>query len=429
MNLVFNQVGQLEHVQITNGHWLVKRIAALAVNQLHLAQGGDGITGLHTHLCGALQQLFVAGVGRNFLPVRFQPQAQCDVYGLAIHHRAFIHIAAVIVKYQHIGGVVSLFLQPLNQHDAARVGLIHRGAIKVILHFLAVLLGLLWQPRRQEGHPRVKVVAQLGRVNFIFLEGFPGALGHLAVCVINQPRPAQFGLNLFFIRAVKHGCHRAETEPVGGPSQVCFQNLADVHTTRHAQRVEDDIYRLAVWQIRHVLYRNHAADHALVAVATGHLVALGQFAALSHAHAHHAVHASGQIAVVVAVKNLDFHDLAVLAVWHTQAGVFYFAALLAKDGAQQFLFWRKLCLALGCDLAHQNVVLLHFRANADDAGLVQIFERFLAHVWNIAGNFFRAQFGLAGFNLVFFNVNAGEHVLAHHLLAHQNGVFVVAALP
>src|SRR3546814_1017594 len=57
------------------------------------------------------------------------------------------------------------------------------------------------------------------------------------------------------------------------PAEMRLENLADVHTAGHAQRVEDDIDRGAVREERHVLLRQDAADHALVAVAAGHLVA------------------------------------------------------------------------------------------------------------------------------------------------------------
>ena len=52
-----------------------------------------------------------------------------------------------------------------------------------------------------------------------------------------------------------------------------LQDLADVHTTRNAERVEHDLDRRAVRQVRHVLLGQDPRDHALVAVATGHLVA------------------------------------------------------------------------------------------------------------------------------------------------------------
>ena len=57
-----------------------------------------------------------------------------------------------------------------------------------------------------------------------------------------------------------------------------FENLAHVHTGRHAERVEDDFDRLSVFEVRHVLFRQNARDHALVAVTAGHLVADTQLA-------------------------------------------------------------------------------------------------------------------------------------------------------
>ena len=63
-----------------------------------------------------------------------------------------------------------------------------------------------------------------------------------------------------------------------GPPEVRLENLADVHTRRNAERVEHDLHRRAVRQIRHVLLGQDARDDALVAVAAGHLVADRQLA-------------------------------------------------------------------------------------------------------------------------------------------------------
>ena len=70
-----------------------------------------------------------------------------------------------------------------------------------------------------------------------------------------------------------------------GPAQMGFQNLADIHARGHAQRIEHDVDRGAVFQMRHVLDRHDAADHALVAVTAGHLVARLQLALHRHEHA------------------------------------------------------------------------------------------------------------------------------------------------
>mgnify|MGYP003694116017 CR=1 FL=1 len=65
---------------------------------------------------------------------------------------------------------------------------------------------------------------------------------------------------------------------VTSPSEVGFENLAHVHTAGHAQRVQNDFHRRPVFEVRHVLFRQDAGDHALVAVAAGHLVAHAQLA-------------------------------------------------------------------------------------------------------------------------------------------------------
>ena len=65
-------------------------------------------------------------------------------------------------------------------------------------------------------------------------------------------------------------------------AEVRLQHLADVHSRRHAQRVQDDIHRRPVGQVGHVLVRQDDRDDALVPVASGHLVAFGHLAALGY---------------------------------------------------------------------------------------------------------------------------------------------------
>ena len=85
------------------------------------------------------------------------------------------------------------------------------------------------------------------------------------------------------------------------PAQVRLEDLADVHARRHAQRVEHDLDRRAVRQIRHVLFGEDARDDALVAVAAGHLVADRQLALHRHVHLDELDHARRQF---VAAANL-----------------------------------------------------------------------------------------------------------------------------
>ena len=131
----------------------------------------------------------------------------------------------------------------------------------------------------------------------------------------------------------------------------------------------------------------------------------------------------------LAAELADVDDLAALAVRQAQAGVLHLAGLLAEDGAQQALLRGQLGLALGRDLADQDVARLDLGADVDDAVLVQVLERLLAHVGDVARDLLGAQLGVAGLDLVLLDVDAGEEVLAHEPVADDDGVLVVATLP
>ena len=94
---------------------------------------------------------------------------------------------------------------------------------------------------------------------------------------------------------VEDRADRLEPELGRGPAQVGLEDLADVHTARHAQRVQQDLDRRAVGQERHVLLGEDLGDDPLVAVAAGHLVAdrdhpLGRDVDLDHLE-----HARGEL--------------------------------------------------------------------------------------------------------------------------------------
>jgi hypothetical protein len=87
---------------------------------------------------------------------------------------------------------------------------------------------------------------------------------------------------------------------------VGLEDLADVHARGHAQRVEHDVDRGAVGHVRHVLDRRDLGDHALVAVAAGHLVARLQAALHRDVHLHHLQHARGQLVALRQLLPLGF---------------------------------------------------------------------------------------------------------------------------
>ena len=217
--------------------------------------------------------------------------------------------------------------------------------------------------------------------------------------------------------------------PAGGVAEVRLEHLADVHSAGHAQRVEDDVDRGAVGHVRHVLDRQDLGDDALVAVASGQLVADRDLALLGHVDADQLVDAGRQLVAVLAVEHLDVDDLAVLAVRHLQAGVADLAGLLAEDRAQQALFRRQLGLALRRDLADQHVAGADLGADADDAAVVEVAEDVVAEVGDVPADLLRPELGVAGIDLVLVDVDRRQHVVLDEALGQDDRVLEVVALP
>ena len=208
-----------------------------------------------------------------------------------------------------------------------------------------------------------------------------------------------------------------------------LQDLTDVHTRRNAERVQHDIDRRAVRQERHVLLAHDARDDTLVPVTAGHLVADRDLALLRDIDAHEAVDAGRQFVVVLAGKDLHVDDLARLTVRHAQRGIAHLARLLAEDRAQQALLCRQLRLALGRDLADEDIAGAHVRADGDNAVLVEILERFLRHIRDVARDLLGTELRVARIALILLDVDRGVEIALDEILAEEDGVLVVVAFP
>src|SRR4030095_1232267 len=122
-------------------------------------------------------------------------------------------------------------------------------------------------------------------------------------------------------------------------------------------------------------------------------------------------------------------DLAGLAVGDLQGGVPDLAGLLPEDGPQQALLGGQLGLALGRDLADQDVAGVDLGPDADDAPLVEVLEHVLGDVGDVAGDLLGPELGVAGVDLVLLDVDRGQDVVLDQALGEDDGVLVVVALP
>src|SRR6478672_9642636 len=239
----------------------------------------------------------------------------------------------------------------------------------------------------------------------------------------------QLGLDLLLGRAVEDGGRRLLALRVERPAEVRLKDLADVHPARHAERVEDDVDRRPVGQERHVLGGQDLGDHALVAVAAGHLVADADLALLGDRHPDQAVDARLEVVVQLAPELADLDDLAALAVGQAEARVLHLAGLLAEDRPEESLLRGQLRLALRGDLADEDVAGPDLRPDVDDPLLVEVLEGLLADVRDVAGDLLGPELRVARLHLVLLDVDAGEQVVAHEPIADDDRVLVVTALP
>ncbi len=88
-----------------------------------------------------------------------------------------------------------------------------------------------------------------------------------------------------------------------------FEDLAYVHAAGHAERIEKNINRLAVCQMRHILFGQDFGDNALITVSAGHLVAHGNLPLGGHVNLDHLLHAAGQF-----VSAFERVQLAILVI-------------------------------------------------------------------------------------------------------------------
>src|SRR5207244_6023492 len=105
---------------------------------------------------------------------------------------------------------------------------------------------------------------------------------------------------------------------------------------------------------------------------------------LRHVDPDELVHARRQVVACVARERLHVDDLAALAVRDLERRVAYLARLLLEDRADQLLLRRQLGLALRRHLADEQVTGADLGTDADDAPFVEVGERLLRAVRDVA---------------------------------------------
>jgi hypothetical protein len=107
----------------------------------------------------------------------------------------------------------------------------------------------------------------------------------------------------------------------------------------------------------------------------------------------------------LAAEHLDVDDDAALAVGNAQRRIANLTRLLTEDGAEQALLCTQFGFALGSDLADQDIAGVNLSTDIDDAALVEVLQRLLGDVGDVAGDLLGAQLGVAGLDLELLDVD------------------------
>ena len=161
----------------------------------------------------------------------------------------------------------------------------------------------------------------------------------------------------------------------------------------------------------------------------GQLVAHADLALLGHVDADQLVDAGRQLVAVVAVEHLDVDDLAGLAVRNLQGGVTHLTGLLTEDRPQQAFLRSQLGLALGCDLADEDVAGRDLCAHADDSQVIQVGQDLVGEVRDVPGDLLGSELRVTGVDVVLVYVDRRQHVVLDQALREDDGVLEVVALP
>src|SRR3989344_4526283 len=238
----------------------------------------------------------------------------------------------------------------------------------------------------------------------------------------------QKGADTVFVYLFKDGNGNFEPKAFGGKTQLGFQELTEIHTSKNRKGRDHNIDRTTVSGIGHIGLRDDLADDTFVAVATGQLITDSNPSELGDLDPDLADDTGLELVTLLPIQDLDGDDSSLFAVGHAQRGVSDLTGFFTKDSAEKSFFGSQFGLAFGGNFAHQNIVRADRTADDDNAVRTEVFEIRLAHVGDVGGQFFGTKFGVHKVGHIFIDVNRTEEIFLEKTGTDDNGVFVTQTL-
>ena len=130
-----------------------------------------------------------------------------------------------------------------------------------------------------------------------------------------------------------------------------FQHLPNVHTGRHAQRVQHNIQGPPIRKERHILHWQHTGNHTLIPMTACHLIPNRNLTLLGNVNAYCLVDPRGQLIPIFPGKYLSIHNNPILSMRHFQRSIPYLPGFFTENRPKEPLFCSKFRLTLWSYLA------------------------------------------------------------------------------
>ena len=125
-------------------------------------------------------------------------------------------------------------------------------------------------------------------------------------------------LNIFFVCAVEdRGCY-VKAEGFCSQREVNLKDLTDIHTGRYAQRIQYDVQRTTVGQVRHIFYRQYTGNDTFITMTACHLIADRDLSLLCDIDAYYLIYTWSQLITILTVKYLCINNNTICTVWKLQ---------------------------------------------------------------------------------------------------------------
>ena len=164
-------------------------------------------------------------------------------------------------------------------------------------------------------------------------------------------------------------------------------------------------------------------------MAACHLIAYAELTLLRDVDSDDFGNARRELVLVLSREHFYVHDDTALSVRNFERRISDLSRLFAEDRSEKSFFGSELGLALRGNSSYEDVAAVYFCADHDDTVVVEILERVVAEVGDVACDLLFAESGVAAFDLVLFYMDRSKYVVFDKVFTDKDSVLVVVTFP